>query len=198
MLGIRLIHSRPYAPQGRGKLGRLNRVIRERFLIEVEQVGVASFEELNDRFWAWTERYLNLRRHSQTQESPMDRFQRGSHREADPERLRQAFFWSEPRRVSRTGTINFQGNQYQTDSALRGRQVELRYRPEDLARIEVWFESRLFGLLTPLLIERHVHPQAPPPPRPLAEPTGVDYLGQVLAEHEALETGSISFRQLRI
>jgi len=29
-----------------------------------------------------------------------------------------------------------------------------------------------------------------------AEPTGVDYLGQVLAEHEALETGSIAFRQL--
>lgn len=196
VLGIRLIHSRPYAPQGRGKLERLNRVIRERFLIEVEQVGVASFEELNDRFWAWTERYLNLRRHTQTQETPMDRFQRGAHREADPERLRQAFFWSEPRRVSRTGTVSFQGNQYQTDPALRGRQVELRYRPEDLTQIEVWFDGRLFGLLSPLVIERHVHPAAPPPPRPLAEPTGVDYLGQVLAEHEALETGSIAFRQL--
>lgn len=128
----------------------------------------------------------------------MDRFQRGSHRQADPERLRQAFFWSEPRRVSRTGTVSFQGNQYQTDPALRGRQVELRYRPEDLAQIEVWFENRLFGSLTPLVIERHVHPAAPPPPRPLTEPTGVDYLGQVLAEHEALETGSISFRRLLI
>jgi putative transposase len=30
ILGIRLIHSRPYAPQGRGKQERLNRVIRER------------------------------------------------------------------------------------------------------------------------------------------------------------------------
>ena len=198
VLGIRLIHSRPYAPQGRGKLERLNRVIRERFLLEAEQVGIASFEELNDRFWAWTERYLNLRRHSQTGEAPMERFQRGQHREADPERLRQAFFWSEPRRVSRTGTVQFQGNQYQTDPALRGRQVELRYRPEDLTRIEVWFENRLFGSLTPLVIERHVHPAAPPLPRPLAEPTGVDYLGQVLAEHEALETGSIAFRQLLI
>jgi hypothetical protein len=36
----------------------------------------------------------------------------------------------------------------------------------------------------------------PPPPRPLPEPTGVDYLGQVLADHEAQETGSISFRYL--
>jgi len=44
ILGIRLIHSRPYAPQGRGKQERLNRVIRERFLLEATQVGIASLE----------------------------------------------------------------------------------------------------------------------------------------------------------
>lgn len=38
---------------------------------------------------------------------------------------------------------------------------------------------------------------APPPPRPAVEPTGIDYLGQVLADHEAAETGSIAFRDLR-
>jgi putative transposase len=32
VLGIRLIHSRPYSPEGRGKQERLNRFIRERFL----------------------------------------------------------------------------------------------------------------------------------------------------------------------
>jgi putative transposase len=159
---------------------------------------VASLDELNDRFWAWTERYLNVRRHSQTGESPLERYARGNLREADPERLRHAFLWSEQRKVSRTATVSFQGNDYQTDHALRGRRVELRFRPEDLERIEVWFEGRSFGLLTPLHIDRHVHPQALPPPRPLVEPTGVDYLGQVLADHEAEETGSISFRQLFI
>src|SRR6266508_1991229 len=34
VLGIRLVHSQPYRPQGRGKQERLNRVIRERFLLE--------------------------------------------------------------------------------------------------------------------------------------------------------------------
>ena len=66
MLGIRLIHSRPYAPQGRGKLERLNRIIRERFLLEAEPVSIAPLEELNDRFLAWVERYLNRRRHAET------------------------------------------------------------------------------------------------------------------------------------
>ncbi len=81
ILGIRLVHSRPYMPQGRGKLERLNRVIRDRFLLEAEQVGIATLDDLNDRWWAWTERYLNLRRHSETGSSPMERFQKGRHRE---------------------------------------------------------------------------------------------------------------------
>ncbi len=46
ILGIRLIHSRPYAPQGRSKQERLNRVIRERFLLEATTVGIASLDEL--------------------------------------------------------------------------------------------------------------------------------------------------------
>jgi putative transposase len=46
VLGIRLIHSRPYAPEGRGKLERLNRFIRERFLAEADAHGIASFTEL--------------------------------------------------------------------------------------------------------------------------------------------------------
>jgi len=92
--------------------------------------------------------------------------------------------------------VSFQGNQYQVDQALVGRQIELRYRPEDLSQLEVWFRDRQFGLAVPLVVERHVHPQLPSSPRPLPQPTGVDYLGQVLAEHEASETGSISFRKL--
>ncbi len=88
------------------------------------------------------------------------------------------------------------GNRYQVDRALVGRQVELRYRPEDLSQIEVWFGDRQFGLAVPLVVERHVHPKMPPPPRPAPEPTGVDYLGQVLADHEAAVTAPISFRNL--
>jgi putative transposase len=196
MLGIRLVHSRPYAPQGRGKQERLNRLIRERFLLEATHVGIASLDELNERFTAWVERYLNVRVHAGTGESPLARFSRGSIRPADPERLRAAFLWSAQRRVSRAGTVSFAGNEYEVDAALRGRRIDLRYRPEDLTRIEVWSEGRSFGHLEPLVIGRHVHPMAPPPPRPVAEPTGIDYLGQVLADHEAATSGSIAFREL--
>jgi putative transposase len=196
ILGIRLGHSRPYMPQGRGKQERLNRVIRDRFLLEIGQVGVAGFTELNDRFQAWVESYLNLRIHSETHQTPMERFLAGNIRPADPELLRQAFLWSEFRKVSRTGTVHFQGNEYQCDPTLRGRRVELRYRPEDLTRIEVWHQGVQFAPLTPLVIGRHVHPEALPPPRLPAEPTGTDYLGDLLAAYQKREVGQIHFRQL--
>ncbi len=197
ILGIRLIHSRPYAPEGRGKQERLNRVIRERFLLEATQVGIASLEELNDRFGAWVERYLNVRIHSETGESPLARYAKREAKPANPELLRTAFLWSAQRRVSRTAGVSFEGNEYEVDSALVGRTVELRYRPEDLFAIEVWWQGRQVGWCTPRRIARHVHRQAPPaPPEPPAPPTGIDYLGQVLADHEAVSTGPIAYRDL--
>lgn len=196
ILGIRLIHSRPYAPEGRGKQERLNRVIRERFLLEAEQVGIASLDELNDRFTAWVERYLNVRVHSETGESPLARYAKGPMRPANPELLRSAFLWSARRRVSRTATVSFAGNEYEVDPSLAGRTVELRYRPEDLFAIEVWWEGRQQGWCTPRRIARHVHRQAPPPPPEPTPATGIDYLGQVLADHEALVTGAIAYRAL--
>jgi len=196
ILGIRLIHSRPYAPQGRGKQERLNRVIRERFLLEAEHVGIASLDELNDRFGAWVERYLNVRVHSETSESPLARYARREAKRAEPEVLRSAFLWSAQRRVSRTATVSFEGNQYEVDTALAGRTVELRYRPEDLFAIEVWHDGHQQGWATPRRIARHVHRQAPPPPTEPAPATGIDYLGQVLADHEATVSGPIAYRDL--
>jgi transposase InsO family protein len=61
VLGIRLVHSAPYSPEGRGKQKRLNRYIRERFLSEATHVGIDSLDELNDRFGAWVDQVANRR-----------------------------------------------------------------------------------------------------------------------------------------
>jgi len=75
----------------------------------------------------------------------------------------------------------------------------LRFRPEDLFAIEVWFWGRQQGWATPRRIARHVHWQAPPPPEPAPiAATGIDYLGQVLADHEAETSGSIAYPTLMV
>ena len=107
VLGIRLIHSRPYRPQGRGKQERLGRYIRERFLLEAEAQGIASFQQLNDRFMAWAEQICNTRVHAETGQTPIQRFtSHGPLHAVEPSLLREAFRWSVMRRVTSTASVS--------------------------------------------------------------------------------------------
>ena len=199
MLGIRLVHSRPYSPEGRGKQERLNRYIREAFLAEAVHRGIESLDELNDLFAAWAEQVANRRVHAETGQAPIERFAVGGPpRQADPALLREAFRWSVTRRVTRTATVPLEGNAYAVDPALVGRRAELRYDPEDLTRIEVYLDGKPAGAAVPFVTRRHVHRAVPQAARPEPDPTGVDYLGLVAAAHdEEAGTGAkIDFTQL--
>jgi len=198
VLGVRLVHSRPYAPEGRGKQERANRYIREAFLSEATHHGIESLEELNDRFGAWADEVANRRVHAETKQTPIARFEAGGpHRQVEADRLREAFRWSVTRKVTRTATVPLEGNAYAVDAGLVGRRVELRYDPEDLSVIDVYFEGRPAGVATPFVTRRHVHRAVPQAERPAAPPTGIDYLGLVEAAHEeAAGTGQkIEFSQ---
>jgi len=185
VLGIRLVHSQPYSPEGRGKQERLNRYIREAFLAEATHRGIESLDELNDLFAAWAERVANRRVHAETGQAPIDRFEAGGPpRQADPGLLAEAFRWSVTRKVTRTATVPLEGNSYAVDPALAGRRVELRYDPEDLTRLDVFLDGRPAGQAVPFVTRRHVHRAVPQAARPDPAPTGIDYLNMVAAAHE--------------
>jgi len=193
------VHSKPYSPEGRGKQERLNRYIREAFLSEATYPGISSLEELNDLFFAWAEQVANRRVHAETNEAPIDRFERtGPHRQVDPDQLREAFRWSVTRRVTRTATVPLEGNSYGVDPALVGRRVELRYDPEDLSRIEVFLNGTKAGVATPFVTRRHTHRAVPQASQAKPVPTGIDYLSMVATAHEeSAGTGEkIDFSQL--
>jgi transposase InsO family protein len=201
VLGIRLVHSQPYSPEGRGKQERLNRYIREAFIAEATHTGIESLEVINDLFCAWAEIVANQRVHAETGQTPTGRFEAGGpHRQADPERLREAFRWSVTRKVTRTATVPLEGNHYAVDPSLVGRRVELRYDPEDLTRIDIFYEGKRAGVATPFVIGRHTHRAVPQAARPTPIPTGIDYLNMVAAAHEeAAGTGrKVDFSQLAI
>ncbi|MGH9157986.1 MAG: DDE-type integrase/transposase/recombinase [Acidimicrobiales bacterium] len=158
VLGIRLVHSRPYSPAGRGKQERLNRYIRQRFLAEAEAVGIGDFASLNGRFMAWAEQVANTRTHAETDQTPLARFvAAGPPRAADPAVVADAFRWSAVRLVTKTATISLTGRRYQVDPVLVGRRVECRYDPTDMSCLDVYFEGRPAGVATPLVIGAHVH-----------------------------------------
>ncbi|MGH9282693.1 MAG: Mu transposase C-terminal domain-containing protein, partial [Acidimicrobiales bacterium] len=178
---IRLCHSTPGRPAGRGKIERAFRTVREQFLVEVEARGVADLDELNRLFQAWVEVVYHRRVHTETGEAPIERFlAQGPPALPTPAELREAFLWSEHRTVSKTATVSLLGNAYEVDQALPGAKVELVFDPFDLTEIGVRYQGRQMGRAVPQVIRRHVHPEAraetPPGPRPR---TGIDYLSVI-------------------
>jgi putative transposase len=192
-LGIKLVHSAPGRPQGRGKIERFFRTVRQQFLVEItgetDVVGrhhVADLAELNRLFTAWVQTQYHRQVHSETGQPPLQRWQAGGPFPLPtPAALAEAFLWEQRRTVTKTATISLHGNTYQVDPTLVGRKVELVFDPFDLTRIQVRHHGAPMGLAIPHRIGRHAHPKArpeTPPPAP-PQPSGIDYARLIEATH---------------
>jgi putative transposase len=208
VLGIRLIHSRPGQPAGRGKIERFFRTVREQFLVEIGSGReLDDMTHLNTLFTAWVETVYHRRQHTETGQAPINRWSTGSPpgssqftpRMPSTAQLREAFLWSEWRTVTKTATVGLHGNTYEVDAVLVGRKVELVFDPFDLTRIEVRWHGRSMGQAVPHVIGRHVHAKARPDdtttPQPVA--TGIDYLHLVEAQHTAELAHRVQYAHLR-
>ncbi len=188
-LRVRLIHSRPHRPEGRGKIERFFRTVRDQFLVEVAHTSVTDVAHLNALFGAWVETVYHRNVHSETGQTPLERFSAGATglRYATTEELHEAFLWSEHRSVTKTATVSLHSNTYEVDAALVGRKVELVFDPFDLTRIEVRWSGRSMGMAVPHKIGRHAHPAARPEPGvdPPPPTTGIDYLRLIEARADA-------------
>jgi putative transposase len=202
-LGIKLVHSRPGRPQGRGKIERFFRTVRGQFLAELTEERasrVKDLAELNRLFTAWTETVYHVRGHSETGQAPLARWEAGGPfplpAAAD---LADAFRWSEWRTVTKTATVSMHGNRYQVDPALTGRRVELVFDPFDLTVLSVRSGGRDAGTATPHHITRHSHPKARPEPLPgddAPRATGIDYLALLGEQHDRQAAGPVNYAAL--
>jgi putative transposase len=198
-LGIRMIHSRPGRPEGRGKIERVFRTVRDQFLVEVTHSEIGSVSRLNELFAAWVEAVYHHATHSETQMTPLERFAGGgTPRYPSAEALHEAFLWSETRTVTKTATVSLFANTYEVDAALVGRKVELVFDPFDLTVIDVRWSGRPMGAAVPVTIGRHVHPQARLEPGAEAPPpaTGIDYLHLVETRADAELERRISYSSM--
>jgi putative transposase len=196
------LHSTPHRPQGRGKIERWFRGVRDQFLVEVpdssaEQLAerqltaAAGLLELNALFTAWVESVYHHQTHSETGQTPLARWNEGwqatGHGPVMPsaQALTEAFLWSQLRTVTKTATVSLHGNTYQVEAALAGRKVELVFSPFDLEAIEVRYRDHSYGRAVPHRITRHTHPKArPETAEPVPPPaTGIAYLQLVADAH---------------
>ena len=186
-LGIyRIVHTKPYRPEGHGKIEALNRLMTSAFIAEVKASHITTIDELNEAFNAWMTEEYNNRIHGETKQMPLERWKNGSDhiQLADDERIRQAFLWKENRTADKTGLFSLLGVKYQTPPSFSRRKIEIRFDPEALHQVELWHNNHFIERLSPFSVSTHRRAkEVPPLPQPMAPKEKTDWLGHLVKKH---------------
>lgn len=147
-LGIALVHSTPYQPEGRGKIERFFKTVRMQFLSTIPDD--LTLDELNTRLTEWIDAYHTVE-HSSIKDTPLGRYIRHIHliREA-PKDLMDHFRKRTTRKVDKDRTISLNGRLYEAPYELIGKTVTLLYHENDPSRVEVVYNGLSYGMATPL------------------------------------------------
>jgi putative transposase len=189
-LGTLIIHSRPYQPEGRGKIERCFRTVREQFLANLDPKHRLSLDQLNERLHAWIESVYHRSEHSALGTTPLVRWQKDIEhvRQLPPGAdLHRLFFHRFDRLVRRDSTFWLRGRLYEAPAHLAGHTVEVRFDPVEGGAVEVWFAGKLQAAARPL--DAVVNGQLPPAnaaPAPAPQPTGINFVELV---HENQQEG---------
>jgi hypothetical protein len=163
-IGILIVHTPPYQPEGRGKIERWFRSARELFLANLDPKALLSIEQLNERLWQWIDTVYHRTEHSALATTPLLRWQRDIERirQLPPATdLRRLFFHRVHRLVRRDSTFLLQNRFFEAPPHLAGKQIEVRFDPLDPTRLEIYWEGHAHGIAR--LVDTVVNGQLPAP-----------------------------------
>jgi putative transposase len=189
-LGILIVHTPPYQPEGRGKIERFFRSVREQFLASLDLKQVRGMEDLNTRLDAWIQTAYHRTPHGglPPNTTPLQRWQR------DIERVRQLppatdvrrlFFYRLDRVVRRDSTFLLQNRFYEAPAHLAGQKVEVRFDPLDPSQADVFSGGIFQGaaqLADPVANGLWIAAKSELAPAP--EPTGINYVELLYQKRE--------------
>ena len=189
-VGILIVHTPPYQPEGRGKIERFFRTVREQFLAAIDRHVVRTLADLNARFQVWLDVY-HREKHGTLETTPLQRWQRDIEhvRQLPPSTdLRRLFFYRVDRLVRRDSTFLIHGRFYEAPPHLAGRRVEVRFDPLDPIAMDVYFEGQLVSTARP--VDAVINAQLPPAAKLQPHgggPTGINYVELLQTKHERSE-----------
>jgi transposase InsO family protein len=201
VLGIKALYCKPYSARSKGKIERFNGTVNS-FIDELQLEKVDSLEELNRKWNAWLDVCYQTTEHAALKDNkfgktPEAAFMNDSAelRFVDQETIHNAFLRVEPRKVDKTGCVNFDNKKWTFDGSLNNllRKVQVVW---DNAAIDKPF-IKVEGLpLIPakqLVIEERVgkRPQMPPALK-LAPTDHSRVLAMATHEHEIRQQAKAS------
>jgi len=189
-LGIRKITSKPYSPEGRGKIERFFRTVRADFLTELEHEKVDHLHQLNSKFWAWIEQAYHQNLHSATKEPPNTRWRNNVTpylRKIDEKQLQTIFLWRQNRDVRKNGLVSHDGINYEVGSFLAGKTVEVRYDPFITETIFIYLDGQFIQKAHPASLPRwntskKQHPETNPAEK--KPETNINHLQLLEQQHQ--------------
>jgi putative transposase len=142
-----LIHSTAYYPEGKGKIERFFRTVRDSFL----SAGCAfrSLEDLNERFSRWLQQDYNRKPHRGIDgATPLDIY---LHKAENHIRRLEAhidaaelFCRKETRQVAHDGTFRINNVLYETEEHLVGRKISVLYDKDDPLKTVKVYDGKVF------------------------------------------------------
>ena len=130
-IGTVLLHAPIRDGAAKGKIERMFRSVKECWLYGIDQSKIKSLEEFNKMLAVYIREY-NLKKHSSTGTTPMDRFLETRGRIKQPlsrEWLDDKFMHRLTRRVGGDATVKLDGEQWDAPMQFIGYTVEVRFMP---------------------------------------------------------------------
>ena len=187
-LNIKLLHRPPREPQPGGLIERFFQTCQTQFEAEVRASSILTLEELNRVLAAWLAIAYHQDTHSQTGQTPHERYHQPSRlvRQVDLGAVLAFFHRRLERKVDEDFSDVRVGNWFfAVDPKLRGDRVIVQYDPfSSLDEVQLYsVEGAYLGLGKRYEREKGSHPPTSKPKD--AEPITPHYLDALRAEHEA-------------
>jgi|CXWL01.1.fsa_nt_gi transposase InsO family protein len=198
-LGIHLIFCRPYAPEGKGKLERWHRTLRDQFLSELDERRINGLDDLNARLWSWLEQVYHHTAHAGLGGlTPLARYQRDLSRirslGAKAAQLDALFLHRVQRFVRKDATVSYLGCRFEVPYELSGKTVSLVVDPHAQRVVGVQDASgNSLGAATPLdqlANTQRVRRKPEPVPEAMAPRSGPNLVELAHAQYHGANPGS--------
>ncbi len=199
-LNIKLLHRPPKDPPAGGLIERLIQTIQMQLEAEIRAGDILTLQQLNRCLSAWLAVSYHKTIHSETKQSPGQRYQNGltAIRSVDMAKVIESFMQCVNRTVNKTfSDVQLNKRFYRVDPKLRGDRVQVKYDP-----FSSWNTIHIYSLDGEYLATGTLHdrttdvPQAPQ--RPQGKPKH-SYTAVLIRQHKqmlAKQTGGIDYRKI--
>jgi len=151
-LNTALIYSTAYYPEGKGKIERFHRRVREQFLTSISNI--LSIEELNEKFEHWLQNDYNRSPHQGIEnKTPLDKYlERLAHIRRFPGHVypEELFYREEKRQVGKDATFRINNILYEAPEHLIGEKIQVLFDSDNMEKVKIRFGEKDEGYSIPI------------------------------------------------